>query len=482
VGTVAGSTPAATFAALVRDGRVDGAIVLDGEGRVVFPTLVSGERSGSADQQLLELQRTRPDAGVFTERARVFATALDDFGADIPPAQRLFLMSELRRVAPQVASPVEDALRLSIRLVERGPWGPGLWGRDAAGFTLTTAHGVYAIASGRTVALYTTDRLKTLVEATLAPHMPSHIHVVAHPAGGVAPGDGAIGAGATLPGWMISLADSDPSGAAAAHTNLLVRSWAMLIGIGLLGYLGVVAVQRLRRQQRVARLKTDLTAAVSHELRAPLASIQVLVDGLLADKELDPVKTREYLRLIAGEQGRLGRVIENFLSFARLERGGKRFDLVPTNPAAVVRSGVEAVRDRMPPGGDLRVEIAEDLPQVLADADALETALINLLDNAIKFSPAEKRLEVRAYTDGPSVVLSVRDNGPGIAEAEHGRIFRRFYRVDQRLASETAGVGLGLSIVAMIAAGHEGEVTVSSAPGAGSTFSIRLPALARPTR
>jgi signal transduction histidine kinase len=113
---------------------------------------------------------------------------------------------------------------------------------------------------------------------------------------------------------------------------------------------------------------------------------------------------------------------------------------------------------------------------VMVDADALRTALINLLENALKYSPANTRIVVRAGYDGNgSVLFAVEDNGIGIPLREQRRIFRRFYRVDQRLSRETSGVGLGLSIVDLIVRGHRGSVSVRSAPGAGSTFTVRVP-------
>lgn len=474
----AGKGPQALFVDLVRDQGIDGAVIFDRDGRIVFPTLVSNERLPSADQQLFALHMLPRQSDAGAERANALAAVLNDFTVPMPAGQRLFLMSEVKLVRQEIHFPLESALRLSIRAVESG-----IGRRAESGFSYGWVPHVWMVASDdqRVIGLYTTDRLKTLVEDTLAPYSTPGARLVAHPPGSVAP-DVGIGAGGSLPGWMVSLAvDDDPTGAGADYTGLLVESWVVLVGIGLLGYLGVIAVQRLSRQMRVARLKTDLTAAVSHELRAPLASVQVLVDGLLADQELDPIKTREYLGLIAGEQTRLSRVIENFLSFARLERGEKRFNLVPTDPAQVVASAVFAVRDRVPPGGDIRLDLAGDLPQLMADPEALETALINLIDNAIKFTPDEKHIIVRAYADGPAVVLAVTDNGPGIPAGERRRIFRRFYRTDQRLARETAGVGLGLSIVALIVRGHGGEVEVSSEPDQGSTFALRLPAVTRPT-
>jgi len=203
--------------------------------------------------------------------------------------------------------------------------------------------------------------------------------------------------------------------------------------------------------------------------------MRVLVDGLLADTELDPIKTREYLAMMATENARLSRLIENFLTFSRLERNRQQFVFAPVDPAQVVSAAVTAVGDRMPESCEIQEDIAPDLPLILADADAISTALINLLDNAMKYTPALKRIVIRAYRDRAMVAFAVEDNGIGIPVREHRRIFRRFYRIDERLSGETSGVGLGLSIVDLIVRAHGGAVTVRSEAGAGSTFAMRVP-------
>jgi signal transduction histidine kinase len=188
------------------------------------------------------------------------------------------------------------------------------------------------------------------------------------------------------------------------------------------------------------------------------------------------VKTREYLNLIAGENLRLTRLVENFLTFSRIERNRQRFELAETSPAAIVDSALAAMGERLQaPGCQLEVELSSGLPAVYADRDALTTVLLNLLDNACKYTPAEKRIRLRAYRQDGRVAFAVEDNGIGIAPRERKRIFRRFYQVDRRLARETGGCGLGLSIVEFIVRAHGGEVTVESRPGAGSTFRVWLP-------
>ena len=139
-------------------------------------------------------------------------------------------------------------------------------------------------------------------------------------------------------------------------------------------------------------------------------------------------------------------------------------------------AAVEAVRDRV--SGRLRSPCRDRAGVAAADGGcgAVVTALVNLLDNALKYTPTDKRIVVRAYPDGEnSVMFEVSDNGIGIPTREQRRIFRRFYRVDQRLSRDTGGVGLGLSIVELIVRGHGGTVSVQSEPGSGSTFMLRFP-------
>jgi signal transduction histidine kinase len=261
----------------------------------------------------------------------------------------------------------------------------------------------------------------------------------------------------------------------AARSRVVSYIWTAVLGIGLFGLVAAGLGHALRRQLQLTRLKTDLVAAVSHELRTPLASIRLLVDGLLRDDTLDPKKTREYLDLIAIENGRLSRLIDNFLTFSRLDRHGRRITLERTDPSSVVEAAVATTRERLPAGRVLAVEIAPGLPPLDADPDALVTALINLLDNACKYSPPDTTITVRATADSGHVIVDVQDHGIGIPAGEQRRIFRRFYRIDRRLTRETSGVGLGLSLVQEIVHAHGGTIRVVSEVGTGSTFTVRLP-------
>jgi signal transduction histidine kinase len=257
---------------------------------------------------------------------------------------------------------------------------------------------------------------------------------------------------------------------------MAVYAWVGFLVIAATTIAGLLVGQSFRRQLRLTRMKTNLVATVSHELKTPLASMRLLADALLRDAQFDPLKTRDYLELIVGENLRLARLIENFLTFSRIERNRQRFQFAETNPSDVVISAVRVMRDRLKASPcRLDVEVSDGLPSIRADEDALVAALLNLLDNAHKYTPGDKKISVRAYRDDGHLILAVKDNGIGIPAREQKRIFRSFYQVDRRLARETGGCGLGLSIVDFIVRAHGGAVEVNSQAGAGSTFSIVLP-------
>jgi two-component system, OmpR family, phosphate regulon sensor histidine kinase PhoR len=387
-------------------------------------------------------------------------------------------MSRLRARAPNVFLGTQAALALSIEVADAERIMPM---PDA--IRQTSVPDIWALSSpsGRVIALYRTGRIEALMHDFL--HMIDNegIVFIAFPPDEPADAE-AIAAGPWLPGWQLSFVPLDAAARNASEARRRTRYVAVaLAGVALIALVGVTLGRTTRRHLQVARLKTDLVAAVSHELRTPLASMRVLVDGLLADVEIDPAKTREYLGLLSVENARLSRLIENFLTFSRLDGGRTQFAFDDTSAASIVTGAVAAVRDRLPPSGDLRIAIEPSIPTISADAQALTMALVNLLDNAIKYSPGDLRIEIRASMDGGEVAFAVNDNGIGIAAGQQRRIFRRFYRVDQGLSRHTSGVGLGLSIVESIVRGHGGIVKVASAPGQGSTFTIRLPVARRTT-
>jgi signal transduction histidine kinase len=464
--------PSREFQRLITTEAAEGAVLLDASGYVAFPWTDARGDLAVIDAQVAAAPRL---AGPARERTiTTIAARLNDYGKHLPAGDRLRLMDDLRVLAPNVRLPTQAALQLSLDMVdsERPEPSPDVVRK-------TSVPDVWALTSAdrRTIGLYRTGRIEAILHDFLHQVSPDGVVFIAYPPDVTADAE-AVAAGPWLPGWQLSYVPLDREGVVAGtvRRQRTIDISVALGGIALMLIVGVLGGRSMRRHLQVARLKTDLAAAVSHELRTPLASMRVLLDNLLTDRELDPKKTREYLELLSGENQRLTRLIQNFLTFSRLEQTPRRFELTPVSAADLVHAAVGAVRDRVPLSGELRVDIEPDLPPVLADQDAMTTTLVNLLDNAIKYSPTGIRIAVTARRDGEShVALAVSDNGIGIDQREQRRIFRQFYRVDQRLAGPTSGVGLGLSIVDLIARGHGATVSVQSQPGAGSTFTVRMP-------
>jgi signal transduction histidine kinase len=412
----------------------------------------------SADEQLLALHLASSQARL----QRLTATLNDYDHVTMPAAQRLFLMDEVRTLDPSSVFPTLEAERLSQQYLESV-----LVGRpfEAAA----------ELRLGSSTALYRTSTLQSQTQSFLAKQSPSTSVRFDLLPPSASPTPDSIPATSLLPNWRLAftLLDTKPLDQAASARRKSYFFAGFLV-IGVMSLTGALAGNIFRRQLRLARLKTDLVAAVSHELKTPLASMRLLVDNLLDDVTLDQSKTRDYLQLIAGENQRLTRLIENFLTFSRIERNRQRFDFAPLQPAEVIQSAAQVMRERLQ-SCQFEIETEPNLPLLRADEDALITVLLNLIDNAYKYTPSDKRISVRAHHAPGEVIFEVADNGIGISPRDQKRIFRRFYRVDQRLARDTAGCGLGLSIVDFIVRAHGGQVSVSSLPGVGSTFTVRLP-------
>ena len=431
----------------------------------------------AADEQLLALRlMTRSDRR-YLQAAQSLTAIVNDYSVPMPSAHRLFLMDELRaQSAPSIPIfPSYQAERLAAEFLDKDKPSP-------ADRTLQTTRmpGIWKFASpdGRVIALYRNESLLTAMQGLLDQTGERRsVKFAAVPPGAAADSAETVPAGPALPGWRIafSLLDNKPFDD-VARSRMVSYLWAGFLVVGAMIGTGILAGQSLRRQARLARLKTDLLAAVSHELRTPLASMQLLVEALLDENKFEPQKTREYLELMADENRRLSRLIGNFLTFSRIERNRQKFEFHQTNPGDVVQAAIHAMGERLKaPGCELEIEVAEGLPELRADRDALVTVLLNLLDNAYKYTPRDRRILIQVYREGNNVVFAVKDNGIGIAPREQKRIFRRFYQVDRRLAREAGGCGLGLSIVEFIVRAHGGEVRVESQPGSGSTFRVLAP-------
>jgi signal transduction histidine kinase len=241
----------------------------------------------------------------------------------------------------------------------------------------------------------------------------------------------------------------------------------------------VLTYRSVNKEVGLARLKSDFVSNVSHELRTPLSLIQLYAETLELGRINTQEKKEEYYRIIRKESERLGRLINNILDFSRIEAGRKEYDLRETDIAELVRSTLDAYRYQIEKQGfEFELSIDSNIPAVRLDREAIARALVNLVNNALKYSAEEKFLLVKLYRTDGVVNLEVVDRGIGIAYRDQAKIFEKFYRTCDPLVHNTKGSGLGLSLVRHITHAHGGEVQVESAPGKGSKFTLSLPLLA----
>jgi signal transduction histidine kinase len=437
----------------------------DAEGRLI-----------AADELLFAIHLTpRGDrhAARFADRLMALINTYDD---RMPSVQRLFLADEIRAVDQSFRSnqfPTLTAERLAAVFLENEP---NLSGDSGVHRTHLPDVWVVRPGGGRVLALYRGASIQAVLDQIVTQSSSGVVRFVVIPPDEPT-ADDAIAASTFLPDWHIAFTITDPEPArAVARRRIATNVWVGFVAIAVIAGAAILLGRSVQRQVRVTRLKTDLVAAVSHELKTPLSSMRLLVDALLEDARLDEVKTREYLQLIASENQRLSRVVENFLTFSRIERNRLRLELAVIAPSEIVERAVEAWRERFPSAPThVAIETEPGLPPVRADGHALVMALLNLLDNAYKYTAADRDIRLRTYRDAGTIVFAVQDNGIGIAPEDQKRIFRRFYRVDAKPAEHVGGSGLGLAIVDFVAQSHGGSVVVESAPGAGSTFLLCVP-------
>jgi len=258
------------------------------------------------------------------------------------------------------------------------------------------------------------------------------------------------------------------------------RFYRNMLLIGLLNVViiaGVWVVSRtVRREVELAQLKSDFVSNVSHEIKTPLALIRMFGETLQLKRVKSAAKKQDYYDTIVQESERLTRLINNILDFSRMEAGKKEYSFQPTDLNALVAGVLKNYDAHLKHEGfTVCKETDPRLPRITIDTGAVSEAILNIIDNAVKYSRDAKYLKVSTGRDGRSARVEIEDHGIGIAPAQQSRVFEKFYRVSGGLTNETRGTGLGLTLVKHIMDAHGGTVTLRSAVGKGSTFRLTFP-------
>ena len=282
--------------------------------------------------------------------------------------------------------------------------------------------------------------------------------------------------GAAFPGIVVrfgSAAGMSPPGSDLRRWFYFV-SLVLVVSVALFG--AYLLSRDVRRELRLAELRSRFVSGVSHELKTPLTAIRMFAETLQLGRSPNPETQTEYLGTIVNESERLTRLLNNVLDFSKIERGSKQYRRAPNDLAEIVTASARAMQYPLEQQQfTLNVEVQEGLPSANVDRDAIEQAILNLLANAMKYSGDSRVIDLRLTRANGQALIEVTDRGVGIAPAEQRRIFEQFYRVRSQDNDGIPGTGLGLTLVRHIAEGHGGRVTVTSAPGEGSTFAIHLP-------
>jgi len=479
---VAGELASERFAKLVTVGLVDSVIVWSSDGAVQYPDRLARSVEANAElRQLEEWDLTSPQWNDTAQSLRDRLNCYDSRRLSAP--QRRFLMHELTERWPDNFEFVTfegEALAAEFLDDFEGKL-------PMVGLHLTPIANVWSThaSAENLTALFYASTLRQLFDGYLTDQrLPAEMVMQTLGPGETLDSVGAgqsISLGSTWPGWRIVIMSSKDTRFAmdVGSERVALFAWTALALIAVTLLLTWLVVRSWWRQIRVAQLKNNLVATVSHELKTPLSSIRLLVDTLLEraasglQTTQDP--TRDYLELISHENARLTRLIENFLTFSRMEEGKRDVQLQAIDAREIVAQAVDAVSERFRNEQAELIVNAEQPSPVRGDRDLLVTCVVNLLDNAWKYSSDSKRIVLSCKREGKRVVIAVQDHGVGMSAKASGKIFDRFYQVDQRLSRSQGGCGLGLSIVKSLVEAHGGEVTVESEPGVGSTFSILLP-------
>ncbi|MEN3326301.1 MAG: two-component system, OmpR family, phosphate regulon sensor histidine kinase PhoR [Acidobacteriota bacterium] len=261
-----------------------------------------------------------------------------------------------------------------------------------------------------------------------------------------------------------------------ARNSFLHSAGATVLVLIVLLFGTALTIRATDREARLAQAKSNFVSNVSHELKTPLSLLSLFSEILELGRVNSEEKKTEYYRIIRHESLRLNKMIDNILDFSKIEAGRKTYVFAAGDMAEVIEHVLSSYRYQIINSRfDVQTSLQPDLPPVSIDRDAMEQAISNLLDNAIKYSREVKQLSITTERRGSNLSIAIADRGIGIPRAEQSKVFEQFYRVGNGLVHDVKGSGLGLSLVRHIVEAHNGTISVDSEIGKGSRFTILLP-------
>jgi signal transduction histidine kinase len=262
----------------------------------------------------------------------------------------------------------------------------------------------------------------------------------------------------------------------SARREIFFYGFLLTVIVALMIFGAVMIARDISRESETNRLKTEFVNNISHELKTPLTLIRLYGETLQRKENLTKEEKRECYEIITKESERLSHLINNVLDFSRIEMGRIEFDIKKGRLQDIITDTLESYRYHLEKKGfAVRSDIDGDLPEINFDGEAISSVLINLLSNAMKFSPKEKEVIVKLFRETNDIVLQVADKATGISQKEIPKIFERFYQSDNNVTAEAKGSGLGLTLVKHIVEAHGGTIEVESEIGKGSCFTVRIP-------
>jgi signal transduction histidine kinase len=280
-----------------------------------------------------------------------------------------------------------------------------------------------------------------------------------------------------IAGVRVAFEEDDPSAwVRASFPSTGFYALALLLVFGVTGFGTYLLWRDVRRDYRSVELRSQFVSSVSHELKTPLTAIRMFAEALALRRPRAEAEKTVYLQTIVNESERLSRLINNVLDFSKIEQGTRTYRKEPVRLADIVTKAAQTMTYPLDQEGfRLQVSIAEGVPEIQGDKDALEQALLNLLHNAVKYSGKSRDVELRLLLQDGEAAIEVEDHGMGIGPEEKEKICDKYYRSGAAIDNRISGAGLGLSIVNHIVQAHGGRLEIESAVGNGSTFSIILP-------